>query len=166
VIGTIPGLGDTTVDTSPVLNEEEFAKHVRQRLAAYKNDLEKVGDGRFRKTENFKRTEFFLSSQGQPEQYITLISEIAEGMRKSKSEKTRERYVQLARQATAYLLDHAILAEKEKTLPPVVEALKKANEKLKKEGLKASEWLQTWNATDWKTWFSSKAAADYLKIVK
>jgi hypothetical protein len=139
---------------------------VRQRLAAYKIDLEKVGDARFRKTENFKRTEFFLSSEGQPEQYTSLIKEIAEGIRKSKSEKNQERYVQLVRQATAYLLDHAVLAEKEKTLQPVVEALKKANEQLKKGGLKASEWLQTWNATDWKTWFSSKAANDYLKKVK
>ncbi len=157
--------GKEPVVTKETLTEEEIAQGIRQRIAAYKSNIEEIGDAKFRASEAYQRSVLFLSSPAAPDIYTGLMKILQQGYQRARSEAGKDRYLTLMSNVTAYFTDQQIASDHDKVAKDVKKALEETVSGTEAGELR-SKINEVWKVQDWQNWYASKAARDVQKLLK
>lgn len=146
-------VSDTTSETSSKSShsEKEMAQHIRQRTATYLKNIQAIEEPNIFKTASYKRTEFFLSTDGNFREYQELVKHISRYSLNRKGGVSDAHYFNLLYQATAYYLDKQV--EHYPNDMEHVEDFKSLIELLQSKGMEKQQVIDAWNPVDLKAWF-------------
>jgi len=135
---------------------------VRRRMASYSTSIEALADGRFRKSEAYERTALFLKSTGSVKDYQNLMDYLADGAKRTRSENSKNRFINLTQNATGYFLDQQVLKDQNSLPMPVREVFKRLQTEFDNYQLL----IANWNGEAWVEWHKAKVISKIKRLFK
>ena len=148
------------------LNEEEVAKRIRQRLASYQENIKNIEDQDFQGHEDFKRTEYFLLSEGQPNLYRELAERLIQKLGNEGAGETESKYYLLLSNASWFFLDKMVLKDKNHIPPETENALTKILEGKNSNRQVLNQLREHWNGEELKALVQANVVDSYLNMLQ